>query len=143
MTNVETLALSHKCYRLANAIRYRRWFVLLGLTMAVLPSLVGMFSLAAIMGGIFLGCLYFLDTLRIAKGAIEEPFLLFTGGAIILAALSFLKPDDVPALAMNWQMIGLGIVTGVVLCNYFSDVFVAVLETRKQTLKETAICPAK
>jgi hypothetical protein len=37
----------------------------------------------------------------------------------------------------------LAVATGVVLCNYFSDVFVAVLEARKQTLKETAISPAK
>ncbi len=143
MTNLETVALSHTCYRLANAIRYRRRFVLLGLTMAILPSLVGMFSLAAIMGGLLLGCLYFLDTLRIAKGAIDEPFPLFFAGAIILALLSLWKPDDVPTIALNAQVIGLGVVTGVLLTNYFSDVFVAVLEARKQTLKETAISPAK
>lgn len=143
MTNRETLALSHKCYRLANAIRYRRWFLLMGLTMAVLPSLVGMFSLAAIMGGLLLGCLYFIDTLRIAKGGIDEPFPLFFAGAIILALLSLWKPDDVPTIALNTQMIGLAVGTGVVLCNYFSDVFVAVLEARKQTLKEAVISPTK
>ena len=111
--------------------------------MAVLPSLVGMFSLAAIMGGLLLGCLYFLDTLRIAKGAIDEPFPLFFAGAIILALLSLWKPDDVPTIALNAQVIGLGVVTGVLLTNYFSDVFVAVLEARKQTLKEAVISPAK
>lgn len=111
--------------------------------MAFLPSLFGMFSLAAMMGGLLLGCIYFLDTLLIARGANDDPGLLITAGILITGLLCFLKPDSVSLSEMNMQVVGLALASGCMLCNYFSDVFVAVLETRKQTLKETAISPAK